>query len=163
MKNQKGNILTIAMLFIAIIISILIFVIAIFKSNVNGIIYGVKTDMYTINKSAVIAVNKNQANVDNFTYNQREYKKFFEEALRKNYNLNESMENSKGLITKVKIEEYKIYKKGEKDNYTNEKCDDTTIHTVITIKIKPIILKQLLEKVFTFKIHEDVNLNMLKT
>ena len=70
MKNQNGNILTIAMIFIAIIISIFIFIIAIFMSNVNGIIYGVKTDMYTINKSAVVSVNKNQANVDKFTYSQ---------------------------------------------------------------------------------------------
>ena len=163
MKNQNGNILTIAMIFIAIIISIFIFIIAIFMSNVNGIIYGVKTDMYTINKSAVVSVNKNQANVDKFTYSQNEYKKYFEEVLRKNYKLNENLENKNGLIEKIKIEEYKIYKKGEKDNFTKEKCDDVTIHTVVTIKIKPIILSQMLEDIFTFKIHEDVNLNMVKT
>lgn len=163
MKNQKGNILTIAMIFIAIIISIFIFIIAIFMSNVNGIIYGVKTDMYTINKSAVVSVNKNQANVDNFTYYKNEYKKYFEEALRKNYNLNENLENKNGLIKKIIINEYEIYREGQKDNFTKARCDDTTIHTVITIKIKPIILSKMLENIFTFKIHEDVNLNMAKT
>ena len=131
-------------------------------SNVNGIIYGVKTDMYVVNKSAIISVNKNQANIDNFTYNKSEYKKHFIESLRKNYNLNENLENKTGLIKKIEIEEYEIYKIGQKDNYTKERCDAQTIHTVITIKIRPIILANLLENIFTFKIHEDVNLNMVK-
>ena len=163
MKKQNGNILTITMIFMAIIISIFIFIIAIFMSNVNGIIYGVKTDMYTINKSAIIAVNKNQANIDNFTYNKKEYEKYFKESLIKNYNLNKNLENRKGMVNKITIEEYRIYKKGEKDNYTKETCDDVTIHTVVSIKIKPIILKKQLEKIFTFEIHEDVNLNLAKT
>ena len=163
MKRKSGNVLIISMIFISIIISIFMFVMAIFMSNVNGIIYGVKTDMYTINKSAIIAVNKNEANIDNFTYNEKEYKKFFQESIIKNYNLNQNLENKNGLIKKVVINEYQIYKKGEKDNFTNKKCDDVTIHTVITIKIKPIILSKTLEDIFTFKIHEDVNLNMMKT
>jgi len=163
MKKQKGNVLIISMIFIAIIISIFMFIIAIFMSNVNGILYGVKTDMYLINKSAVIAVNKNQANVDRFTYNKNEYKKYFREALIKNYNLNEDLENKNKLITKITIEEYDIYQKGNKDKFTGVKCDDITIHSVLTVKIKPIILSRILSNVFTFKIHEDVNLNMAKT
>ena len=162
MKNQKGNILTISMIFIAIIISIFIFIIALFMSNVNSIIYGVKTDMYTINKSATISVNKNQANIDNFTYNKSEYKKYFIESLRKNYSLSENLENKTGLIKKIEIEEYEIYKIGQKDNYTKERCENQTIHTVLKVKIKPIILERLFEDIFTFKIHEDVNLNMVK-
>jgi hypothetical protein len=163
MKKENGNILTISLIFISIAISIFMFIMAIFMSNVNGIIYGVKTDMYTINKSAVIAVNKNKANIDNFTYDSKEYKKYFEEALRKNYNLNKDLENKNGLIKKVIINEYEILKKGNKDNFTKEICDDTTIHTVIEVKIKPIIMSKALEKIFTIEIHEDVNLNMAKT
>ena len=162
-KKQNGNVVVISMIFIAITIAIFMFIIAVFMSNVNGILYGVKTDMYLINKSAVIAVNKNYANVDNFTYNQKEYKKYFKESLIKNYDLNDNLENKDKLIKKIIIEDYKIYKKGTKDEYTGEKCDDITIHSVITIKIKSIILSKVLEDVFTFKIHEDVNLNMYKT
>lgn len=163
MKNQNGNMLTISMIFIAIIIAIFMFIMAMFMSNVNGIIYGVKIDMYTINKSAIIAVNKNQANIDNFTYNKNEYKKFFKESLIKNYNLNEELENRNGLIKKIIINEYEIYKKGQKDNFTQKICDNITIHTTITVKIKPIILEKVFQNIFTFKIHEDVNLNMAKT
>ena len=77
--------------------------------------------MYLINKSAIVSVNKNQANIDNFTYNKKEYKTRFEESLGKNYNLNEDLENKNGLIKKVIIEEYEIYKEGQKDNFTKEK------------------------------------------
>ena len=162
-KTNNGSIAISAMVVISIIISLIMFIIAIFMSNVNSLIYGVKLDMYSINKSAIIAVNKNEANVDKFTYNEKEYKKYFENALRKNYNLDEDLENKKGLIEKITLEEYKILKKGNNDNFTKEKCDDTTIHTVIRIQIKPLILKSVLKDIFTFKIHEDVNLNMVKT
>lgn len=161
-EKQKGNVLIISMIFVAIAISIVMFIAAIFMSNVNGILYGVKTDMYLINKAAVVAVNKNQANIDNFTYNEKEYKKYFKEALMKNYDLNENLENKNKLIKKIDIEEYEIYKIGAKDNFTDEKCDDVTIHTVVKIKITPIILSTVLEDVFTFQIHEDVNLNLAK-
>ena len=166
MKNkllkQEGNIVVIAMIFIGIALIIFIFVIAIFMGNINSILYGVKTDMYTINKSAVISVNKNQANVDNFKYNEKAYKKSFIELLKKNYDLDNNLENKNGLISKISIEEYKIYKKGQSDKFTKEKNDDTVIHTVLKVKVKPIILRTILEEIFVFTIHEDVNLNMAK-
>ncbi len=161
-SKKSGNVVIISMLFIGLAIIIFIFIIAIFMSNVNSVLYGVKTDMYTINKSAVIAVNQNQANIDNFTYNEKEYKKFFVKMLKENYNLNDDLENQNALINKVKIKEYVIYKKGKKDNFTGEKCDDATIHTVLDVKIKPIILQSILKDIFVFTIHEDVNLNMAK-
>lgn len=161
--NQNGNVVIISMLFIGIAIVIFIFVIAIFMSNINSMLYGVKTDMYTINKAAVISVNKNQANIDKFTYNEKEYKKVFTELLKENYDLDDNLKNENGLISKVSIEEYKIYKEGQKDNFTNNKCDDAIIHTVLEVKIKPIILRSALEDIFVFTIHEDVNLNMAKT
>ncbi len=158
--KKEGNIVVIAMIFIGIALIIFIFVIAIFMSNINSILYGVKTDMYTINKAAVIAVNQNLASMDYFTYQEKEYKKFFVKMLKENYHLDDDLESKNGLISKVTIVEYDIYQKGKKDGFTNEKCKDTVIHTVIKVKIKPIILKQMLSHIFTFTIHEDVNLNM---
>ena len=110
LKKQNGNVVVISMIFVAIVIAIFMFIIAVFMSNINGILYGVKTDMYLINKSAVIAVNKNYANVDKFSYNEKEYKKYFKESLQKNYDLNDNLENEQKLIKKIVIEDYKIYK-----------------------------------------------------
>lgn len=160
--NQKGNIVIISMLFLGIAILIFVFIIAVFMSNINSILYGVKTDMYTINKVAVLSVNKNRANIDDFTYNEREYKKVFTKLLKENYDLDDNYENKNGLISKIKIEEYKIYTEGQKDNFSNLKSDDTVIHTVLEVKVRPIILRSVLEDIFTFTIHEDVNLNMVK-
>ena len=162
LSKENGNIFLISMVFIAISLCIFIFVIAIFISNVNSILYGVKTDMYIINKSAVMSVNKNQANVDSFKYDEKELKKFFIESLKKNYDLNDELENKNGLITKLEIEDYEIYKKGKIDKFTNIKCDNRVIHTVVKVRVRPIILKSVLEDIFVFTIHEDVNLNMAK-
>lgn len=160
--KQDGNIVILSMIFIGIIVSIFIFVTAIFMSSVNSLLYGVKTDMYTINKSAMIAVNKNKANIDMFSYNEEEYKKVFVKLLKENYGLDDKLENKNGLISKIDIEEYKIYNKGQIDKFTNVRCDDIVIHTVLKVKVKPIVLRKLFEKVFVFDIHEDVNLNMVK-
>lgn len=162
-KNKNGNVVIVAMIFVGIALVIMMLIIAIFMSSINSVLHGVKTDMYTINKSAILAVNKNRANVDDFSYNEREYKKYFSEMLKKNYNLNDDFKNENGLITKIQIEEYKIYEKGKKDGYNDNKCDDRTIHTVLKVKMKPIILSSLLEEIFTFTIHEDVNMNMVQT
>ncbi len=162
MKNKKGNIAIIAMIFTSGVLIIMMFVLAIFRSNVNGLLYGVKTDMYVANKAAVVSVNKNQANIDNFKYDEKEYKKYLKKALMKNYNLNDNLENPNALIKKIEIIDYKIYQKGELDSYTSEKCDNATIHTILKIEVKPIIMAETLEDVFTFTIHEDVNLNMAR-
>ena len=75
MKSKNGNITIIAMIFTSGVLIIMMFVLAIFRSNVNGLLYGVKTDMYVANKTAVASVNKNQANIDNFKYDEIDIKK----------------------------------------------------------------------------------------
>lgn len=160
-KKDKGNILIIGLVFIAIALVIFTFVIAIFMSHINSILYNVKLDMYSMNRSAVIAVNKNVANMDFFTYNKDTYKNEFVNLLKDTYELDEDFSNNSKLITKVEIKEYEIYSKNKIDKFTNKRCDDRTIHTVLKVKIKPIILKDILEKIFVFTVHEDVNLNMV--
>ena len=82
--------------------------------------------------------------------------------LKKNYDLNDNFENDDNLIRKLEIKEYVILEKERKDGYTNARCDDTTLHTVVKVKIKPVIMQDVFENIFTYTIHEDVNLNMVK-
>lgn len=160
-KKNNGEILTISMIFISIAITIFIFVLAIFMSHINTILYNFKIDMYTLNKSAVISINKAQTSIDNFSYNSSIYKKEFIEGLKKNYDLDENLENENKLISKIEIVEYEIYEKDKKDAYTKKNCKDRTLHTVIRASIKPIILSKSFEEIFTFTIHEDVALNSM--
>ena len=83
--------------------------------------------------------------------------------LKSNYELDENLSNDKKLITSVEIEEYTIYEKGNRDLYTNKMYDTRTIHTVLSVKIRPIILKNYLEDIFVFTVHEDVALSSMKT
>ena len=162
-KSEKGNIVVGSIIIVGIILIILMFIITVFMENINSILYGIKTDMYIINKAAVLSVNKNKANVDNYTYNEKEYKKEFLNLLKRNYELNDDLKSNDGIISKIEIKEYKLYKKGQKDSYSKQKCDDVVIHTVLKVNVRPIILKDALEDVFVFTVHEDVNLNMVKT
>jgi hypothetical protein len=162
MKNEKGNALIVSGIFLVIFLTIFIFLIAIFLGHVNSLLYSIKVDMFSINRSAIIAVNKNKGNIDILSYDKKDYKKFFEENLKVNYNLNDKFSNKEKLISEILIIDYDIISKGKKDNFTKKKVGNTVIHTVMQVKIKPIIFADMLDDVLTFKIHEDVNLNLLK-
>lgn len=159
--NKNGNVFIISTLFIAGILTIFLFIIMIFISEVNSILYNVKLDMYSINKSAIISVNKGVTSREKFSYDKKTYLEHFKNLLVKNYNLDKELKNETGIIKEVKIIEYDIYQAGKKDKYSNQKLNDTTIHSVIEVKVKPIILEELLQELFTFEIHEDVVLNKI--
>lgn len=161
LKNQNGEILSIAMIFVAIVIIIFVFIIAIFMNHINSILYNFKLDMYMLNRSAIISINKIEGSIDKFSYNKKSYEEEFLKLMKHNYELDENLENNNKLISKIEIVEYDIYVDNEKDSYTNKRCDGRVLHTVINLKIKPIILRSVLEPFFTFTIHEDVALNSM--
>lgn len=163
LKNKNGEVLTISMIFIAIALTIFVFITTIFMSNINSILYNFKVDMYSLNRSAIISINKTTTSIDDFSYNSNAYRKEFIEGLKKNYELDENLENKDKLINKIEIIEYEIYEDNKRDSYTNKRCDGRTLHTVLRLKIKPIILKDFFENIFTFTIHEDVTLNSMIT
>ena len=49
--NKKGNAFIVSTFFITGILAIFLFIIMIFISEVNSILYNVKLDMYSINKA----------------------------------------------------------------------------------------------------------------
>ena len=158
---KEGNVLLVAMIFVAICIVVILFIATVFMSHVNTILYHFKLQMYTINQSAILSVNKTKASMDRFSYHTKTYQTFFEEALKENFELSDQWENKEKLIESVRVVEYEIIEKGRRDSFTREPCDDRVIHTVVELKIRPIILRQIFEKIFVFQIHEDVNLNMV--
>ena len=103
------------------------------------------------------------ANIDYFSYDENSYKDEFVKLLKTNYELDESLSNSEKLITSIEIIEYDVYEKRQKDSYTRERCENRVIHTILRVKVKPIILRNVLEDIFVFTVHEDINLNMMTT
>ena len=161
--NERGEILTIILIFVVIALTIILFVFAIFMSHINTILYNLKIDMYSLNRSAIIAVNKYHTSIDAFSYDEKVYEQEFIRGLKANYDLNDKLENKNKLISKVEIVEYEIYEAGKKDSYTNKRANDRVLHTILKVKICPIILANYLEDIFVFTIHEDVTLNSMKT
>lgn len=160
--KKKGNIFIFSVFIIAAILVIFFFILLIFMSETNALLYNIKLDMYSINKSAILAVNKGITSREKFSYEEEEYRNYFEKMLKANYKLNENLENKEGAIQKVEVLQYSIEKEGKKDSYTKQKLKDNTIHSVIQVKVKPILNFAVLEKLFVFEIHEDVILNVLE-
>lgn len=154
--KQKGNLWMYSLGIIAMIVVLLCFVMGIFMSEVNSLLYNIKVDLYAINKSAIISVNKGITSRQAFSYDTEAYRQYLEDMLRANYQLNENLENATGVVKRVKILEFQILKKGKKDSVTNQTIKSNTIHTVMEVTIKPIFLAEALESIFTFPLHEDV-------
>lgn len=152
----------VSILFVMAILIIFVFIMSVFIGQVNNMIYRVKTEMYMFNRDGIIAVNKNIANQGKVSYSEKEYKKQFIKSLQKNYKLDENLESDTGLIEKIRIKEYKILKENQKDTFTKKKVGDVTLHTVIELEVKPIIMPEILDEVFIFDVHEDVVLNGVK-
>lgn len=159
MKNRQGNVFIVALFFVAIVLILFVFIGCIFIGHTNSLLYNIKLDMYSMNKSAIISVNKGETSRYGFSYDRNSYKKCFEDLLKKNYKLDDDLKSKSGLIKEVKVVQYDVYNPGKKDKYTGKKLRDSTIHSVISVKVKPIIMEDLLENLFTFDIHEDVVLN----
>jgi len=163
MINNKGNAFLIAIIFIVTIIVIFMFVAVIFVCEMNSILYNIKLDMYSINKTAIISVDKGITSRESFSYDLNEYKNQFLKLIKKNYKLDDSFRNSNGVVEEIQLIQYEIIKPRKKDPCTKRKLDDMTIHSVVRVKIKPIFFEELLDQICTFEIHEDVVLNQLIT
>ena len=85
---KKGNILIVTVFIIAIFVIIILFIATLFMNHVNSILYTFKLEMYSINKAAIFAVNKGRTSIDDFSYNKNVYKKYFEDEIKRQYDLN---------------------------------------------------------------------------
>jgi len=150
--NKKGNVFVVSTFFIAGVLVILLFTVLIFVSEINSLLYNIKLDMYSINKSAVISVNKGITSREKFSYDKDTYKEYFIKMLKANYKLDDELKNNNGVIQSVKVLEYDI----------RSTQKDTTIYSVIEVKVKPIIFSNMLKDLFTFEIHESTALNILE-
>ena len=159
LKKNNGNAFMISIFFIAITLALFFFLAIIYVSQMNSLAYNIKLDMYSINKSAIVSVNKGITSRDKFSYNLKTYRNYFEDTLKKNYKLDENLKNDTGLIEQVEILQYGINKKGSIDYYTGKLNSANTIHSVIRVKMKPIFNIDVLKEACTFEIHEDVALN----
>ncbi|MGE5329011.1 MAG: hypothetical protein ACM3KR_05870 [Deltaproteobacteria bacterium] len=126
-------------------VMIVLFAAAVFVNHVNSILYTIKVDMFMINRSAIIALNKDAEAKGMNSINQEEYLKFFRKALQENYGLNEQMESGNKLIERIDI-----------INYDYCTSNEPVIKTEIGVKVIPIVFKKAFKDIFYFKIKQSV-------
>ena len=159
--NNKGNTFLISILLFATIIIVFLFICAVYFGITNSMIYNIKLNMYSLNRAALISVNKGVTSRHGFDYNAKKLRESFENLIKVNYNLDDNLESKNGLVQKVEIVEYAILEPGRYDSVTRKKCQDNVIHSIIKVQIKPLILQDQFKETYTYEIHEDVALNKL--
>lgn len=154
--NKKGDINIFLMFIITMFMVLIVFITteAIFLNHINSYLHTVKLDMFMINKSACLALNRNYENQELSSINKDEYLKYFRNVLTQNYDLDNNLRNGTKLINKIDILEYEYL--------NDEKTNEPKISATIGVKIEPLVFKELLEDKFYFRIHEDVFLKRLK-
>lgn len=149
-NNNKGeaNMLLVVVTAGFICVVIFFFANAILLNHINSIMYTVKVDMFLLNRSAVMALNKNLLGKDIDSISMEDYLGEFKKGLRQNYGLNEELEGGNKLIQKIDILKYEY-----------DTSDRPTIRTEIGVKVEPLVFKAALKDVFYYKIKQDVRVD----
>lgn len=159
-KSGEISVVIIALTVLFILVFLMVFGVCITYINMYSIVYNYKMDLYNLNKSAIMSVNKVEGKFGIYEYNKDRYEEKFLELLKIAYNLNEELKNGNRYIQEVKILEYNIYKSGDVDSCTNKKINEDTIHVVTSITYNPIIFKKLFPNNCTFTIHNDISIKI---
>ena len=160
--NRKGDvsIFIIAITVLIIIMAILMFAVCIMNINMYCIVYNYKMDLYTLNRNAIIAVNKVEGKYGVYKYDEEKYLKQFKELLMKTYKLDDNLSNGSKFIQNIKIKEYKVLEVNDIDPVTKKKLTKDVIHVFTTIEYMPIIFKGLFPNNCVFEVHNDISIKM---
>ncbi len=160
--DKKGDmsVYVITLTAIFIIFILIAFSICVLFVNIYSVVYDYKMDLYNLNKSAVISVNKVKGSYGIYEYDKNEYLEKFKEMLIKSYNLDINLKNGSKFIKQIEILEYEIYKNGQTDSITKKHIQNDTIHVVTNITFEPILFKFIFPNNCTFKLHNDISIKL---
>jgi hypothetical protein len=155
--NKGGtNLLLIIVLMGFSVMILLLFAAAVFVSHLNSLLYTIKVDMFTINRSAILALNREteKGNIDSIDRNS--YYNYFKKVLQYNYNLDSDLRSGNKFIEKIDILQYEYYSNSVVDNVSGKLLTEPTIHTEIGVKVTPIVFGDIFADLFYIHIHQDV-------
>ena len=158
--RRSGNIsiIIIVIMVIFIFMLLILFSICIIYINVYSIVYNYKMDLYNLNRSAIISVNKVEGKLGVYEYDKNKYINQFILLLKKTYNLDNNLSDGSRNIDKIEILEYEIYHLGDVDNVTNKVLKNDVVHVLTKITYKPIIFKNLFPDNCTYIVHNDISI-----
>jgi len=66
------------------------------------------------------------------------------------------------IIESADILDLEVLDVDDEDKISGKKVDCLTVHMIIGVKVKPIILNYIFDDIFYFKLHEDLKLDKLE-
>lgn len=117
-------------------------------------------DLYNLNRSAIVSVNKVEGKYGIYQYDRKKYMQQFKELLKKTYNLNDNLQNGDKFIEEIRIIEYEVYNKGDVDTVTNKAIPNDMIHVLTSITYQPIVFRKIFANDCTFMVHNDISIEM---
>lgn len=162
LKNEKGSIIfPVGLMFFLLLIFMILFFIVVSKSTMNMVLHEIRSDLYLINRNAIFAIQKNLMGEDISCLYEGELTDLIKEGIITSWKLDNKLKNGKGVIEESKIKNITVIEEGEIDPVTREIANNLMVHTVIKVRVKPVILKSLLADKSEFEFHTDISIDKI--
>lgn len=163
LKNERGSIIfPVGVMVFLILIFMFLFFIVISKSTFNMVLHEIRSDLYLINRNSIFAIQKDLMGEDISCFYEEELEELIAEGIYTSWELDGRLKNGKGLIKEAKIKDVTVLEEGEVDPVDKKVGDVLMVHTVINVKINPVIFESLLKDKGEFEFHTDVQIKKIE-
>lgn len=160
-KENGSIIFPVGVMVFLLLIFIFLFFIIISKSMVNMVLHEIRSDLYLINRNAIFAIQKDLMGEDISCLYEEDLTELIEEGMIVSWGLDNKLKNGKGLIEQAKIKDILVLEEGDFDPVKKLLNEELTVHTVIKVKVKPVIFKSMLENKCEFEFHTDLSIDKI--
>ncbi|MBE5813205.1 MAG: hypothetical protein E7314_06100 [Clostridiales bacterium] len=163
LKKENGSIMfPVGVMVFLILIFMFIFFIVVSKSTVNMVLHEIRSDLYLINQNAIFAIQKDLMGEDISCLYEGELETLIAQGIKKSWELDGRLKNGQGLIKEAKIKNVLVLEEGDLDPVDKKLSDTLMVHTVIKVKIKPVIFESLLKDKSEFEFHTDLHIEKIE-
>ena len=162
LKEEKGSIMfPVGVMVFLILIFMFLFFTIVSKSTVNMVLHEIRSDLYLINQNAIFAIQKDLMGEDISCLYEGELETLIADGMKQAWKLDTRLQNGQGLIRGAEIKNVLVLEAGELDPVDKTLSDSLMVHTVIKVKIKPVIFESLLKGKCEFEFHTDLQIKKI--
>ena len=163
LKKEKGSIVfPVGVMVFLLLIFMFLFFIVVSKSTFNMVLHEIRSDLYLINQNAIFAIQKDLMGEDISCLYEAELEDLIAEGIKTSWELNGRLKNGQGLIKEAKIKSVIVLEEGDLDPTDKEISEELMVHTVIKVKVKPVIFQSSLEDKSEFEFHTDLKIDKIE-
>lgn len=161
-EKEKGSSIFTVSVFVSLLLCFMVFFsIVVSKNTINLIIHEAKSDLYLINRNAIFAIQRDLMGEDIESLDEEELEILIKEGMKSSWGLNNRLSNGDGIIKSAQIVEVDVLEEGDWDSITKKEVSNLIVHTVVKIKIVPIIFASILKESYEFNLHEDFKIEKM--